>query len=195
MANPNTSPRVFRSSLSSRRFPALRSLTAEDVEVMVMPQPSSPKKSTKPPASATKAAATASSAVKAPAAGKGRDRAAPKTRDRPPFRPCNPVEARNAITQERHGYVGLHSPYDLAHRLEMLERQEAQKHVIGGVFVPNAPAKAKEAVKVNYYLNSPDAETIEAERRFIQDKARRNMLEYYRRAHGAQVKQQSSPDS
>ena len=107
----------------------------------------------------------------------------PKQKPRPPFRPCNPVEARNTISQTRHGYVGMHSPYDLAHRLEMLERKEAQKHVIGGVFKPNAPAKAREAVKVNYYLNSPDSETIEAERRFIQDKARRNMLEYSRRAH------------
>ena len=30
---------------------------------------------------------------------------------------------------------------------------------------------------------SPDAETIEAERRYIQEKAQRNMVEYYRRMH------------
>ena len=102
-------------------------------------------------------------------------------KERPPFRPCNPIEARDTITEERHGYVGLHSPYDLAHKLQMLERAEAQKHVIGGVYNPNAWSKARKAIEVNYFLNSPDAETIEAERRYIQEKAQRNMVEYYRR--------------
>ena len=35
--NPRQSGRIFTTSLTSRRFPALRTLTAEDVEVMVMP--------------------------------------------------------------------------------------------------------------------------------------------------------------
>ena len=100
---------------------------------------------------------------------------------RPPFRPCNPVEARDTITEVRHGYVGLHSPYDLAHKLQMLERAEAQKMVISGKYDPNSWSKARKAIQVNYYLNSPDAETIEAERRYIQEKAQRNMVEYYRR--------------
>ena len=34
---PGGETRVFNTSLTSRRFPALRTLTAEDVEVMVMP--------------------------------------------------------------------------------------------------------------------------------------------------------------
>ena len=45
--------------------------------------------------------------------------------------------------------------------------------------------KAKQSVQVNYYLNSPDAETIEAERRYIQDKAQRNMIEYHRKARAS----------
>ena len=178
--------RVFHSSLTSRRFPALRSLTADDVEVMVMPpdQPS-PKKGgsgrlfdeavVKPRLSPAGPAA-------APGAGFSPGGARPPAQ-RPPFRPCNPVEARDTITQRKFGYVGMHSPYDLAHTLQMKERDESQKRVIAGVFRPNAPAKAREAVKVNYFLNSPDAETIAAERRFIKDKANRNMIEFMRRAH------------
>jgi hypothetical protein len=100
---------------------------------------------------------------------------------RPPFRPCNPKEARLKITEERHGYVGLHSPYDIAHRIAVLERQEAQKRVLGGTFNPSSASQARKEIQVDYYLNSADAETIAAERRYIKDKANRNMVEYYRR--------------
>jgi len=102
---------------------------------------------------------------------------------RKPFCPCNPSEARDTITLERHGYVGLHSPYDNAHRLQLLEHDEHEKGVLGGPYDPNAWSKARKAIEVNYFLNSPDAETIEAERRYIREKANRNMVEYYRRMH------------
>ena len=181
--------RVFQSSsVTSRRFPALRTLTVDDVEVMVVPGASSPK---------AKAAATATgkhlfdpNLVK-PSAVEGIG-AVPKKAAKPaasakppvervPFRPCNPTEARESIAEMRHGYVGIHSPYDLAHKLENMERAEAAKHIIGGVYLPNAWSQARKSIEINYFLNSPDAETIEAERRYIQEKAQRNMVEYYRR--------------
>ena len=102
-------------------------------------------------------------------------------KERPPFRPCNPKEARDSITEKTHGYVGMHSPYELAHKMQMLEREEAAKLIIGGAYNPNAWSKARKTIEINYFLNSPDAETIEAERRYIQEKAQRNMVEYYRR--------------
>ena len=114
--------------------------------------------------------------------GTGKSYGSAPMKERPPFRPCNPSDARSAITDVRHGYVGLHSPYDLAHRLQLLERAEAQKSVLGGPYMPTG-RKARETIRVNYYLNSADAETIEAERRYIQDRANRNMVEYYRRMH------------
>ena len=214
------------SSVTSRRFPALRTLTVDDVEVMVMPP--SPTGSTKMAASKplidpnlvkpsaveslggarqTKGAPMSSSAMKA-------------AQERPPFRPCNPTEAKETITELRHGYVGIHSPYDLAHKLQEIERAEANKHIISdAVYMPNAWSQARKTIEINYFLNSPDAETIEAERRYaprhatprrlprhrhaarrmprslvglfawpvcalyryIQDKAQRNMIEYYRR--------------
>jgi len=192
-ASAATSPggaRVFTSSLTFRRFPALRTLTAEDVEVMVMPPAASPGKTkadgttehlfdpnlVKPSAVGSLGSARA---PKAGGVGTGTARMGP----RKPFCPCNPSEARDTITLERHGYVGLHSPYDNAHRLQLLEHDVHEKGVIGGPYDPNAWSKARKAIEVNYYLNSPDAETIEAERRYIREKANRNMVEYYRRMH------------
>ena len=55
------------------------------------------------------------------------------------------------------------------------------RSIIGGVYLPNAWSQARKSIEINYFLNSPDAETIEAERRYIQEKAQRNMVEYYRR--------------
>lgn len=184
------SSRVFSSSLTTRRFPALRTLTAHDVEVMVMPAPTpSPRKATRaegthlfdPNLVKPSAGVGVSSPPKQTSPGTSAPSSSPR-KARPPFRPCNPKEARESITELRHGFVGLHSPYELAHKLQMLERAEAQKLIIGDVFRPNAWSKARRAIEVNYFLNSPDAETIEAERRYIQEKAQRNMVDYYRRS-------------
>ena len=186
---PEQPRRVFTSnSITQRRFPALRTLTAEDVEVMVMPPkiPSPPKKEegarlldpnlVKPGLNDAADVDPNAPKPKKPAASSSKP-----MKDRPPFRPCNPTEAKGMITDVAHGYVGIHSPYDLAHKLEMIERAEANKHIIGGIYCPNAWSQARKQIEVNYFLNSPDAETIEAERRYIQEKAQRNMVEYYRR--------------
>ena len=53
------------------------------------------------------------------------------------------------ITDVAHGYVGIHSPYDLAHKLEMIERAEANKHIIGGIYCPNAWSQARKQIEVN----------------------------------------------
>ena len=39
---------------------------------------------------------------------------------------------------------------------------------------PVCPTQAKGKIAVNYFLNSPDAEAIEAEKRYIKDKAGKN---------------------
>jgi len=194
---PSSPTRLFNSSVTSRRFPALRTLTAEDVEVMVMPP--APPVSKRPADKGGSAHLFDPNLVKPSAVGSLGTAASAKTGKqppkaalnvvpppkRPPFRPCNPTEARTTITEAQHGYVSLHSPYDLAHRLQVLERHEARKHVLGGPYNPNGWSKARKDIEVNYFLNSPDAETIEAERRYVQDKAHRNMVEYYRRMHQA----------
>jgi len=180
-------------SVTSRRFPALRTLTADDVEVMVMPAADKKKSTTeskplfdpnlvKP--SAVGSLGAAPRATKAEAAAEPSS-GAHAARKRPPFRPNNPTEARETITVWRAGYVGIHSPYDRAHTLELVEREEANKQVLGGAYSPAAWSQARKQIEINYFLNSPDAETIEAERRYIQEKAQRNMVEYYRRLRPA----------
>ena len=187
-ASTTQGARVFQTSLTSRRFPALRTLTAEDVEVMVMPAGSPKKGGTAAeshlfdPNLVKPSAVSSLGNARAPKAG-GSSAAAAAAKKRPPFTPCCPSEARDTITVERHGYVSIHSPYDNAHRLQLLEREEAEKLVLGGKYDPNAWSKARKEIEVNYFLNSPDAETIEAERRYIREKANRNMVDYYRRMH------------
>ena len=142
-------PRVFHSnSVTSRRFPALRTLTVDDVEVMVMPNGSTASQTKKSASGAVGAGATktanSTQATKKPAA------AAKPQQERPPFRPCNPTEAKESITELRHGYVGMHSPYDLAHKLQEIERAEANAHIISpDVYMPNAWSQARKAITIN----------------------------------------------
>jgi hypothetical protein len=201
----STSPtRVFSSSLTSRRFPALRQLTSEDVEVMVIQQKTGTAKSkggeatglfdtntVKP--SAARSLETGKPLSARGGAGKPRDE-----KPKPPFRPSNYMEAREEISlgkERERGYVGIHSPYDMAHRIQLLEREENQKRIIGPKYDPPSGPKAREVLKINYYLNSPDSETLEAERRYIKDKAARNMVEYYRRMHAVMEKKAAAAAS
>lgn len=118
-----------------------------------------------------------------PAAKPASSQAQPKRQGvvRPEWRPCNPSEARADITEREHGYVGMYSPYNRAHMLMMQDQRASNAACLAGEFVPCAYQQAKDIVKINYYLNSPDAETIEAERRYIREKSKRNMLDYLRR--------------
>ncbi|KAL1515080.1 hypothetical protein AB1Y20_004144 [Prymnesium parvum] len=183
---------VVRSSLTSRRFPALRNLTEDDVEVFVLPPEHSP--TSKPPSEKArlfdpelvKPSAIGSTSPTRPGGGKGKGKSGivyKPVKNRPPFRPSNPLEAREAISLDRHreGYISIHSPYDLAHTLRQAEIKASTTLALNPAFIPIAPAKAREEVRVNYYLNSPDAETLEAERRYIREKAAKNLLDYQRR--------------
>ena len=208
MASASGADALFKSSITSRRFPALRALTSDDVEVMALPPRPSPEKraqkaaaageksrlfdpdlvkpsavSNLSPIAGARAGATAGGSMQASSAGgkKSKPKAAVPLADRPPFRPCNPTGAREAITLSKTGFVGMHSPFDLGYRQRQKERQEAATRRGGGTFLPPSGQQAKDDTRVNYFLNSPDAETIEAERRYVQEKAARNMVEYNRR--------------
>jgi len=192
---------LFKSSVTSRRFPALSSLTADDVEVMVMKVPekgASSRASSKGTSSdahlfnpnLVKPSAVASlSSPGKPASSAKTGMPAVKAKGevgpRPPFVPCNPSQARDKISlglggeKTTTGFVGMHSPYDSAHRMQMAEREDATIAQIGGVFVPASAARAKAQVAVNYYLNSPDAETLEAEKAFIQERAQLNLANHF----------------
>ena len=79
----------------------------------------------------------------------------------------------------------------MAHRMLMKEREEANRRMLAGNFEPSAWAEARKDIQVNYFLNSPDAETIEAEKWYIKEKALRNMFEYNRKM-SAQLKRQQA---
>ena len=187
---------MFRSSVSSRRFPSLAHLTSDDVDVIVMPSPadSRPKRRAKAAKAATsgggahlidpelvKPSAVASlssskgggsSKAAAPAAAVKQTKPAPAKR--PPFKPNACSEARDGITVQKHGYVGMYSPFDQAHRQAIAEQQRAKAlNISDRTFVPASASSAKAAVAINYYLNSPDSETLAAERAFIQERVAR----------------------
>ena len=54
-------------------------------------------------------------------------------------------------------------PFDMGFRQRQQERLKTQTMRLAGGFHPPSLSQAKGDVSVNYYLNSPDAETLEAE--------------------------------
>ena len=181
---------LFTSSITSRRFPALRGLTADDVEVMALPQRPTPDRKAKgkgnrlfDPDLVKPSAVTNLSPMAGARSGLDAGRAvagsttskapSPKKQDpRPPFRPTGAKQGRESITVERHGFVLMHSPFDMGFRQRQQERLAATNMRLAGGFHPPSLSQAKGDVSVNYYLNSADAETLEAERRYIQEKVR-----------------------
>ena len=185
---------LFTSSITSRRFPALRGLTADDVEVMALPQRPTPDRKAKAaagkgnrlfdpdlvkPSAVTNLSPMAGArsgldASSTNAGSKTSQAPSPKKQQdpRPPFRPTGAKQGRESITVERHGFVLMHSPFDMGFRQRQQERLKTQNMRLAGGFHPPSLSQAKGDVSVNYYLNSPDAETLEAERRYIQEKVR-----------------------
>jgi hypothetical protein len=188
---------VFKSSIASRRFPALANLTADDVDVVVL-KPSSAggngtactenskglgpdtirsrevDRLTQRSAAGTAQAKQRAQQERAAAA------AAAEKRELPPFRPCNPRQARDGISVTT--FVNAHSPYDSAHQQELADRADSTARMVGPGFVPTSGPRGREAVKVHYFLNSPDAETIAAEKELIHERAAHNLAEFKRRA-------------
>lgn len=78
-------------------------------------------------------------------------------------------------------FVNVYSPFSAAHDQEMADRAESEARMVGPKFVPTSGPRGREGVRVNYFLNSPDAETIAAEKEFIQERAAYNLAEYKRR--------------
>ena len=210
-AGPSASQQLFTTSITSRRFPALRAVTEDDVEVMALPpRPTADRKAkqataggkgdrlfdpdlVKPsavsnlsPLAGVRAGLGAGGAMEGSTVSKKAtkaEKAAEELAKRPPWTANNPIQARESITLERTGFVLIHSPFDMGFKQRQQERLEAHKRRLAGNWNVPSATQAKEDMKVHYFLNSPDSETIEAERRYIQDKAQRNMVEYYRRMH------------
>ena len=181
---------LFTSSITSRRFPALRGLSEDDVEVMALPpRPTADRKAKQAaagkgnrlfdpdlvkPSAVTNLSPMTGARAGLDAGGSTTSKASPKKQQdpRPPFRPTGKKQGRDTISVEHTGFVLMHSPYDMGFRQRQQERLAANNMRLAGGFHPPSLSGAKSDVSVNYFLNSPDAETIEAERRYIQDKVR-----------------------
>ena len=195
-AGPSSaSQQLFTTSITSRRFPALRALTEDDVEVMALPpRPTADRRAkqataggkgdrlfdpdlVKPsavsnlsPLAGVRAGLGAGGAMEGSTVSKKAtkaEKAAEELAKRPPWTANNPTQARESITLERTGFVLIHSPFDMGFKQRQQERLEAHKRRLAGNWNVPSAIQAKEDMKVNYFLNSPDSETIEAERRCV----------------------------
>lgn len=162
--------RDFRTSMSARRFPALRDLRDEDVAALVLaerkaratraynakpPMTSSPRRTRRLTDSPDLDKVSPRSALVGAGGSEGR----PVLKKAPPFSPANPFKARDDITRagKNSQFASVGTPYDVE-----VFRYIPNEEILP--FVPASAAEAKKKVAVNYYLNSPDAETQEVER-------------------------------
>uniref|UniRef100_A0A7S0WWD4 Uncharacterized protein n=1 Tax=Pyramimonas obovata TaxID=1411642 RepID=A0A7S0WWD4_9CHLO len=188
--------RAFRTSMSSRRFPALREMRDEDIAVLVIAN----KKVQKKRLLGTSAGLAEVMTGPADAVTDLHDHmysnpplleegfpmpqgmSFPGTgsslgyggtpyyteKRRPPFRPNNPSQAKEDIGRTaKERYLFYQAPYEKANTRE--EMAEASKGL--EPFVPNGSLRAKEKIAVHYYLNSPDEETLALEKSYISQRA------------------------
>lgn len=190
MAAPALGVGPFR-GLAARRFPALANLTEGDVDIVVLKKSPSVAASSRLGSSkqlfSKDTIKQVEELTKRPEGVQRQNRAAAAlataasaAQTRPPFSPANPAEARASIANK--GFVSVYSPFDMAHRAQMAEREESLRLRVGPDFVPTSGPRGRETVVVNYFLNSPDAETIAAERQMTKERAAYNLAEYSRRA-------------
>ena len=170
--------RQFKTSLTARRFPALRNLPDADVAQLVLNSPRARlpfpllethvKRSKEKEDSGRNATGTSAGAASLEG---GQDATLRKV----PFSPCNPSLAKHAITRKGDIFVGSSSPYD-ADRAEFLNRKELDesKRLGPSPFAPNSASQAKTMISVNYYLNSPDTHQLQADRKLITERISKN---------------------
>ena len=191
MSAEDVSPQVirqFRTSLTARRFPALRNLGDMDVAQLVV---NSPRAKLPFPLLEThvrvrdnttaqsRAALSSSGDVGGESSGRsgveGGSASASEGIKKVPFSPCNPSLAKHAITRKGNIFVGSSSPYD-ADKAEFLDRKgfDESKRLGPSPFAPNSASQAKTMISVNYYLNSPDTHQLQTERHNITQRIEKN---------------------
>lgn len=137
--------RAFRTSMSARRFPALRDLSDENVARLVSERDSPSKKVKEPPPEVTRIF-------------QGRPTMTAKKNPKlPPFRPCNPSQAKSAISRQGDEmFVGAASRYDDDKDAFLTRKGLDEAKRLGPVpFAPNSATQAKTQIAVGYFLNSP----------------------------------------
>ncbi len=164
-------------SLLHRRFPRLAAADATEVLVQKKPTPTpaplphKPKPNTNKDTSGKRAADI--SRPQPPAAQHNRP-TPPATSSNawPPFRPPNAAQARQAISRRNEHPPGAD---DVEPAPDARISPTKDPKALAGRFHPTSGPAAKRMIAVNYYLNSPDARTLLAEKEFIRERARANL--------------------
>eukprot|EP00238_Polyblepharides_amylifera_P006527 CAMPEP_0196587780 /NCGR_PEP_ID=MMETSP1081-20130531/58570_1 /TAXON_ID=36882 /ORGANISM="Pyramimonas amylifera, Strain CCMP720" /LENGTH=220 /DNA_ID=CAMNT_0041910061 /DNA_START=126 /DNA_END=788 /DNA_ORIENTATION=+ len=187
--------RAFRTSISARRFPALREMRDEDIAALVIAN----KKINQKRLLGTKAGLAevhpgkskplddfqrfhvGSSMAEPPPMNASKSR-----ETRPAFSPCNPSQAKEDIyRQGAEPFVGCTEPFERHYTREDMAKETKP-------FVPNAPSQAKKTISIDYFLNSPDEETLAEEKGFIYARAENNTTKLKNTGYGRVVKTQEA---
>lgn len=154
--------RVFRTSQAARRFPALRMMSDVDVAALIVADRASKM------ARGVKVKQPERPVVEVPY----RPSLRPAVQDegfvrekRPTFAPCNHFDGRREV--ERKGvdsFAICTAPFDEAKTEYVNSIFSDQRKRVSLGFTYNNPSEAKTSIAVNYYLNSPDAETLAMEK-------------------------------
>lgn len=158
--------RAFRTSMAARRFPALREMLDQDIAILVLQDRKTNK--TRPLGTAAGLKASEPPANYMNPSGDSQFRALSPKKTRPPFTPCNPSQAKDDIHRKgEEPFAGSLAAFEKCQTRESGVKDKAP-------FVPNSAAEAKSKIQINYYLNSPDEETLQTEKAFIAQRASLN---------------------
>ena len=155
-------------SLLHRRFPQLAAADTTDVLVRKEPTPTPTPKQHKPHRNTNKD----TSGKRAADLSRPQPPAAQYNKPRPPFRPPNAAQARRAISRRNEHPPGAD---DVEPAPDARISPANDPKALAGRFHPTSGPGAKRMIAVNYYLNSPDARTLLAEKQFIRERARANL--------------------
>lgn len=192
---------AFRTSISARRFPALREMRDEDIAALVIANKKVHNKrllGTKPALAEVVRTGhdpmqdyhVASSAAY-PKGPHEHHNLETHGGSRPAFSPCNPSMAKDDILRKGEDpYLGSTIPYEKHMTREQLRRED----IDAKPFVPNSASQAKTSISINYYLNSPDDVTLQTEKEYIQNRAMKNSLKLTKTGYGRAVNKDTLRD-
>lgn len=174
---------AFRTSITARRFPALREMRDEDLAALVL---ANKKAQSKKPAyeqredfDYTTLGPREEPLTTRQAAMYYKDPVVLKTGPRPPFAPANTAQAKSDIARKgAEPFLNSSAPLEGLHTRDSMRLDDSKP------FKPSSASQAKDLIMVNYYLNSPDQTTQESEKEFIQQRALKNSEKLVRSGYG-----------
>lgn len=142
--------RVFKTTLLARRFPGLKGLSDKAIKDLIR--------------------ADRKAALRTlPSRTHPKTQFEPLTRIDPGqtniFYPVNPSQAKETAKRpDSECFIGIATPYD-AHHADFVEDKTSDeaRRINKAAFCPTSTSQARDAIRVDYYLNSVDTQTKQAE--------------------------------